>query len=244
MMALDQNSNVPQADPNSQEIQNLNKLAEHYATNSDYNKAIEYFQKMTTICRKNGGAWTALGHCYLLKEDLQKAFQAYQNALYHLDNIMDPQLWYGIGILYEKFESFEHAISSLLAVLKMSPSFYQKSEVLARLGYILPEPTRSTMLSTTSSLLYKRRVSRLRELQTFYLRQVCCQRRKVNLTKPWIPITRPQLQMKITHTRFSNIRHGSYLRVVKGTKHLRLQLQLNNRKTLKLSISRLDVIIL
>lgn len=49
---------------------------------------------------------------------------------------MDPQLWYGIGILYEKFESYEHAISSLMAVLKMSPNFYQKSEVLSRLGYI------------------------------------------------------------------------------------------------------------
>lgn len=49
---------------------------------------------------------------------------------------MDPQLWYGIGILYEKFESYEHAISSLLAVLKMSPNFYQKSEVLSRLGMI------------------------------------------------------------------------------------------------------------
>ena len=91
---------------------------------------------MTTLCKKNGSAWTALGHCYLLKEDLQKSFQAYQNALYHLDNIMDPQLWYGIGILYEKFESYEHAISSLLAVLKMSPNFYQKSEVLSRLGLI------------------------------------------------------------------------------------------------------------
>jgi tetratricopeptide (TPR) repeat protein len=71
-----------------------------------------------------------------LKEDLHKSFQAYQNALYYLENIMDPQLWYGIGILYEKFESYEHAISSLMAVLKMSPNFYQKSEVLSRLGYI------------------------------------------------------------------------------------------------------------
>ncbi len=61
-------------DANSETINNLNKLAEHYATNSDYTKAIEYFVKMTNICRKNGSAWTALGHCYLLKEDLQKSF--------------------------------------------------------------------------------------------------------------------------------------------------------------------------
>lgn len=123
-------------DPNSMDIGALNRMAEYYATNSDYPRAIEYFEKMTNICRENGHAWTALGHCYLLKEDLHKSFQAYQNALYYLENIMDPQLWYGIGILYEKFESYEHAISSLMAVLKMSPNFYQKSEVLSRLGYI------------------------------------------------------------------------------------------------------------
>lgn len=49
---------------------------------------------------------------------------------------MDPQLWYGIGILYEKFECFDHSISALLAVLRMSPNFYQKTEVLSRLGHI------------------------------------------------------------------------------------------------------------
>ena len=123
-------------DASSMDIGSLNRMAEYYATNSDYPKAIEYFEKMTNICRENGHAWTALGHCYLLKEDLHKSFQAYQNALYYLENIMDPQLWYGIGILYEKFESYEHAISSLMAVLKMSPNFYQKSEVLSRLGFI------------------------------------------------------------------------------------------------------------
>jgi len=132
MSGIGQNKN----DPASMDISTLNRMAEYYATNSDYPKAIEYFEKMTSICRENGHAWTALGHCYLLKEDLHKSFQAYQNALYYLENIMDPQLWYGIGILYEKFESYEHAISSLMAVLKMSPNFYQKSEVLSRLGYI------------------------------------------------------------------------------------------------------------
>jgi tetratricopeptide (TPR) repeat protein len=39
--------------------------------------------------------------------------------------------------LYEKFESYDHAISALIAVLKMSPNFYQKSDVLYKLGIIL-----------------------------------------------------------------------------------------------------------
>lgn len=30
--------------------------------------------------------WSALGHCYLMQDDLQKAYTAYQQALYHLPN--------------------------------------------------------------------------------------------------------------------------------------------------------------
>jgi tetratricopeptide (TPR) repeat protein len=77
-------------DPNQETTAQLFKLAEYYAQNQDYNRAIEYFTKLTDICKKNGCAWTALGHLYLLKEDLQKSFSAYQYALYYLDNIYDP----------------------------------------------------------------------------------------------------------------------------------------------------------
>jgi glucose repression mediator protein len=69
---------------------NLNKLAEYCATNGDYNSAIEYYTKLTSIDPDNGPAWTALGHCYLLIEDLQKSFNAYQHALYSLEDIKDP----------------------------------------------------------------------------------------------------------------------------------------------------------
>lgn len=69
---------------------NLNKLAEYCATNGDYNSAIEYYMKLTSLDPDNGAAWTALGHCYLLIEDLQKSFNSYQHALYSLDDIKDP----------------------------------------------------------------------------------------------------------------------------------------------------------
>jgi tetratricopeptide (TPR) repeat protein len=114
----------------------INKLAEFFATNGDYQAAIEQYAKMVSIDSENGPAWTALGHCYLLIGDLQNSFNAYQRALYSLEDIKDPQLWYGIGILYENFESYDHAISALVAVLKMTPNFYQKNEVLFKLGKI------------------------------------------------------------------------------------------------------------
>ena len=51
-------------------------------------------------------------------------------------SFQDTQLWYGIGLLYEKFETYEYAIPTLMAVLKMSPNFVQKSEVFYKLGII------------------------------------------------------------------------------------------------------------
>jgi len=121
---------------NVNNIANINKMAEFCATKGDYPTAIEYYKNLTIYDINNGPAWTALGHCYLLIEDIHKAFNAYQHALYVLEDIKDPQLWYGIGILYEKFESYDNAISALIAVLKMSPNFYQKREVLYKLGMI------------------------------------------------------------------------------------------------------------
>lgn len=59
------------------DMDRINKLAEFFATNGDYQAAIEQYVKMVTIDSENGPAWTALGHCYLLVEDLQNSFTAY-----------------------------------------------------------------------------------------------------------------------------------------------------------------------
>lgn len=57
-----------------------------------------------------------------MKDDLQKAYTAYQQALYYLPNPKDARLWYGIGILYDRYGSFEHAEEAFSSVLKMEPS--------------------------------------------------------------------------------------------------------------------------
>jgi tetratricopeptide (TPR) repeat protein len=45
-------------------------------------------------------------------------------------------LWYGIGILYERYGSLEHAEEAFNAVLKMNPNFEKKNETYFRLGVI------------------------------------------------------------------------------------------------------------
>jgi tetratricopeptide (TPR) repeat protein len=84
-------------------------------------------------------------------------------------------LWYGIGILYEKFESYDHAISALIAVLKMSPNFYQKSEVLYKLGMIFAKTNqvnqaisyfKNSILTNTFTL--KRKIDTLIKIGLLY----------------------------------------------------------------------------
>lgn len=74
-----------------------------------------------------------------MQDDLQKAYTAYQQALYHLPNPKvipliifspqsqlthsnskeDPKLWYGIGILYDRYGSLDHAEEAFSSVLRM-----------------------------------------------------------------------------------------------------------------------------
>lgn len=56
-----------------------------------------------------------------MKDDLPKAYTAYQQALHYLPNPKEPKLWYGIGILYDRYGSFEHAEEAFSSVLKMDP---------------------------------------------------------------------------------------------------------------------------
>jgi tetratricopeptide (TPR) repeat protein len=102
MPALDINGGNSNQDQGVVAITQYNSIAEYLAGKGDFLNAIKYYEKITNLDQENGAAWTALGHCYLLTDNLQKAFTSYQKALYSLSDVRDPQLWYGIGLLYDK----------------------------------------------------------------------------------------------------------------------------------------------
>ena len=56
--------------------------------------------------------------------------------MYHLPNPKEPKLWYGIGILYDRYGSFEHAEDAFAAILEMDPKFEKATEIYFRLGII------------------------------------------------------------------------------------------------------------
>lgn len=92
-----------------------------------------------------------------MQDDLQKAYSAYQQALYLLPNPKacpvpisrtlsdtlvaqeDPKLWYGIGILYDRYGSLDHAEEAFASVLKMDKGWSSRPFSLALLCTDLAE---------------------------------------------------------------------------------------------------------
>lgn len=98
-----------------------------------------------------------IGHCYLMTENLQKAYDAYQQALVNLrdakvryvqptkyafrlrtcaNHYQDPMLWYGIGILYDRYGSYDYAEEAFSQVMQIQPDFEKANEIYFRLGII------------------------------------------------------------------------------------------------------------
>ncbi|KAJ3103184.1 hypothetical protein HDU97_010317 [Phlyctochytrium planicorne] len=121
---------------NPSSVQALTRIAALCRAREQYVRAVEYFQRIVAIDPSNGEIWGALGHCCLMIDDLQKAYHAYQQALYHLPNPKEPKLWYGIGILYDRYGSYEHAEEAFSAVIRMEPKFDKANEIYFRLGII------------------------------------------------------------------------------------------------------------
>ncbi|CAG8518103.1 9391_t:CDS:10 [Paraglomus occultum] len=121
---------------NTYSIPALSSIAALCRHREQFPRAVEYFQRILSIDQNNGEIWGALGHCYLMMDDLQKAYSAYQQALYYLPSPKEPKLWYGIGILYDRYGSLEHAEEAFSQVMRMEPKFEKANEIYFRLGII------------------------------------------------------------------------------------------------------------
>ncbi|KAF2839640.1 TPR-like protein [Patellaria atrata CBS 101060] len=107
-------------------------------------QAVEYLQLILKVEPNNGEVWGSLGHCFLMMDELQQAYSAYQQALYHLQDPKEPKLWYGIGILYDRYGSLEHAEEAFSQVMTMEPNFEKANEIYFRLGIIYKQQQKYT----------------------------------------------------------------------------------------------------
>ncbi len=122
-----------------------------------FTQAVDYLRSILKIETQNGEVWSSLGHCYLMMDDLQQAYSAYQQALYHLPDPKEPKLWYGIGILYDRYGSLEHAEEAFSQVMRMEPNFEKANEIYFRLGIIYKQQQKFQSSLEVRSRLYTTR---------------------------------------------------------------------------------------
>ncbi|KAL2832945.1 hypothetical protein BDW59DRAFT_138952 [Aspergillus cavernicola] len=121
---------------NQWSIPAMNAISCILRTREQFPKAIEYLQNILKLDPGSGETWGSLGHCYLMMDNLQEAYTSYQQALYHLRDPKEPKLWYGIGILYDRYGSLDHAEEAFSQVMRMAPEFEKANEIYFRLGII------------------------------------------------------------------------------------------------------------
>ncbi|PYH91677.1 TPR-like protein [Aspergillus ellipticus CBS 707.79] len=121
---------------NQWSIPAMNAISCILRTKEQYPKAIEYLQNILKLDPTSGETWGSLGHCHLMMDNLQEAYTSYQQALYHLRDPKEPKLWYGIGILYDRYGSLDHAEEAFSQVMRMAPDFEKANEIYFRLGII------------------------------------------------------------------------------------------------------------
>ncbi|GAA6006303.1 hypothetical protein JCM11491_002102 [Sporobolomyces phaffii] len=128
---------------NAYSVVALSQIAAICRSKEEFKKAAEYFGRVVGIAPESGDVWGALGHCYLMIDDLKKAYSSYQQALYYMPNPHEPKLWYGIGILYDRYGSLEHAEEAFSSVIRMDPNFEKSNEIFFRLGIIYKQQRKS-----------------------------------------------------------------------------------------------------
>lgn len=127
---------------NQWSVSSLTAISHILRTQEKFPDAQEYLRNVLKIDSQNGEAWGNLGHCYLMMDNLQEAYSAYQQALYYLPDPKEPKLWYGIGILYDRYGSLEHAEEAFSQVMRMEPSFEKANEIYFRLGIIYKQQSK------------------------------------------------------------------------------------------------------
>ena len=60
----------------------------------------------------------------------------------NLPLLQDPILWYGIGILYDRYGSYDYAEEAFSQVMQIQPDFEKANEIYFRLGIIYKQQSK------------------------------------------------------------------------------------------------------
>lgn len=99
-------------------------------------------------------------------------------------------MWYGIGILYDRYGSLDHAEEAFSQVMRMAPDFEKANEIYFRLGIIYKQQQKfNQSLEVCQNSMHSALVTRLTIFQCF----------KYIVNDPPRPLTEEDIWFQIGH---------------------------------------------
>jgi len=116
----------------------LVRLGLLYEQKEQWHKVIELLTRATMIDTRERTTRMKvhIAHAHLRLGRYEFALEAYQLAAAEVENRVNPTLFYGLGVLYDRIDNREIAEQSLRQCIKLSPFYTHSREVYFRLGSI------------------------------------------------------------------------------------------------------------
>ena len=115
------------------------QAAEMYRQRSEFPQAADFLCRVVQMEPDDAASWAWLGYCYLMLDEVDNAYIAYQQALYLDPPLDEPHVWYGLGLLYERNHCDDQAVEYLTQSLKLEASataFDRRADCAFRLGLV------------------------------------------------------------------------------------------------------------
>lgn len=91
--------------------------------------AIQYLTRSLKADSADAQSWYLLGRCYMVEQNYNKAYEAYQQAVYR--DARNPTFWCSIGVLYYQINQYRDALDAYSRAIRLNPYI---SEVWYDLG--------------------------------------------------------------------------------------------------------------
>lgn len=91
--------------------------------------AIQYLTRSLKSDSNDAQSWYLLGRCYMAEQNYNKAYEAYQQAVYR--DARNPTFWCSIGVLYYQINQYRDALDAYSRAIRLNPYI---SEVWYDLG--------------------------------------------------------------------------------------------------------------
>lgn len=91
--------------------------------------AIKFLERSIASDNTDAQSWYLMGRCYMAQQKFNKAYEAYQQAVYR--DSRNPTFWCSIGLLYFQINQYRDALDAYSKAIRINPNI---SEVWYDLG--------------------------------------------------------------------------------------------------------------